>query len=221
MSAPGAHDAVRRAAIADWRGAADARRREAAAAEAAGDLAAADDHLRAALSLYVVLDDTFSAGRTLADLAEVRLDLGDFSGAAGLAWQAADRIPGDVQALTVLGYAEWQAGSPADAEATFSQALHWDSDAAAALAGRGQARADLGSYQAALDDLNRALKLGLEGVTEADTRSARALALAGLGRAADARSELAASLRLAPDRPQGRQRADRIAALTTDPAPTS
>jgi len=110
--------------------------------------------LRAARSLYIMLDDGYWAARALASLAEILLSQGDYQQAAELSNQAADGIPGDTEALTTLAYAQWQAGSPADAEMTFSLVLHWDADTADALAGRGQVRADLGSYSLALDDLD-------------------------------------------------------------------
>jgi len=204
-----------REAAGDWRGLADARRRQADLARSAGDLDQAEDHLRAARSLYIMLDDGYWAARVLASLAEIRLSRGDYQKAAELSNQAADGIPGDTDALTTLAYAEWQAGSPADAEMTFSLVLHWDADTVGALAGRGQVRADLGSYSLALDDLDRALKFPLDPDAEADVHSARALALAGLGRAADAQSDLAESLRLRPGRPRTKRRADRIATLLT------
>jgi tetratricopeptide (TPR) repeat protein len=206
------------AAAGDWRGLADARRRQADLARSAGDLGHAEEYLRAALSLYVMLDDGYCAGRALTSLAEIRFAVGDYPAAAELGRQAAERMPGDTTALTGLAYAEWQAGSPADAEVTFSQVLRWDADQVAALAGRGQVRADLGSYSLALDDLDRALKFPLDKQAEADARSARALALAGLGRTADAQAEMARSLRLDPSRPRARLRADRIAALDADRA---
>ncbi|HXL87680.1 MAG TPA: hypothetical protein VN969_01640 [Streptosporangiaceae bacterium] len=179
-----------------------------------GDLDAAETHLRGALSLYVALDDRYDAGRVLVELAEISLAVGDYLAAAELASQAAERIPGDTAALIVLGYGEWLAGSTADAEVTFGRALYWDADAAAALAGRGQVRADLGDYVAALDDLDQALKHELGRAAEADARSARALALAALGRVTDALEDLAASRRLDPGRSRTEQRADQIATLT-------
>jgi tetratricopeptide (TPR) repeat protein len=97
---------------------------------------------------------------------------------------------------------------------TFSQVLRWASDTAAALAGRGQVRADLGNYGEALDDLDRALKFPMDREAEADARSARALALAGLRRADEAQDELLASFQLEPDRARTRLRAGRIAALS-------
>jgi tetratricopeptide (TPR) repeat protein len=206
------------AAAGDWRRLADARRHQADLSRAVGDLDHAQEYLRAALSLYIMLDDGYCAGRSLTSLADIRLAVGDYPAAAELSRQAAERMPGDTAALTGLAYAEWQAGSPADAEVTFSQVLHWDADEAAALVGRGQVRADLGSYSPALSDLERALKFPLDRASEADARSARALALAGLGRTAEARAELAKSVRLDPGRPRTGLRADRIAALAGDRA---
>jgi tetratricopeptide (TPR) repeat protein len=200
-------------AAGDWRGLADARQRQADLARAAGDLAASEEYLRAALSVYIMLSDSYSAGRVLASLAESRFLAGDYIGAADLDRQAVERLPGDTEALTGLAYAEWQAGSPADAEVTFSQVLRWASDTVAALAGRGQVRADLENYGEALDDLDRALGFPMERDAEADARSARALALAGLGRTDAAHKELLASLQLAPDRARTRLRAGRIAAI--------
>jgi tetratricopeptide (TPR) repeat protein len=207
------------AAAGDWPGVAQIRDRQAKAALREGDLGQAASQLREALSLFVMVDDGYNAGRALADLAEVRLAQGDYLAAAELSGQAVDRIPGDVQALVTLGYAEWQAGSPTDAEVTFSRALHWDADAPRALAGRGQVRAELGNFADALDDLDRVLADDLPadalppGV-RADAHSARALALAGLGRTAEARDELARALALDPGRKRTLAQADRIAALS-------
>jgi tetratricopeptide (TPR) repeat protein len=206
------------AAAGDWRGLADARRRQADLAQAAGDLDHAEEYLRAAWSLYIMLNDGYWATRALTSLAEIRLSMGDYVAAAELSGQAVERMPGDTTALTVLAYAEWQAGSPADAEVTFTRVLHWDADTPSALVGRGQVRADMGSNSLAIDDLDRALKFPLGREAEADARSARALALAGLGQAASARAELAESFRLLPGRSRTEGRANRIAILVGDPA---
>jgi tetratricopeptide (TPR) repeat protein len=212
------------AATGDWAGVAQIRDQQAKAAVQEGDLRQAASQLREALSLFVMVDDGYSAGRALADLAEVRLAQGDYLAAAELSGEAADRIPGDVRALTTLGYAEWEAGSPSDAEVTFSRALHWNADAPRALAGRGQVRAELGNFADALDDLDRVLADDLADVLppaiRADARAARALALAGLGRTAEARDELARALALDPDRKRTLAQADRIATLAARPSAT-
>jgi tetratricopeptide (TPR) repeat protein len=208
-------------AAGDWRGVADARRRQASIALSAGDLERAEEYLRAAWSLYITLDDGYWAVRALTSLAEIRLSAGDYLAAAELSGQAAERMPGDTGALTVLAYAEWHAGSPADAEVTFTQVLHWDADIPSALVGRGQVRADMGNWSLALDDLDRALKFPLDADAEADAHSARALALAGLGRAASAQAELTESFRLLPGRPRTKGRANRIAFLVGASAETA
>lgn len=204
------------AGVGDWRGVARAHLQQADIARAAGNLADAEEHLRAALSLHIMLEDNHSAASAQISLAELRFIAGDYAGAASLNRQAVERLPGDTAALTGLAYAEWQAGSPADAELTFSQVLRWDSDTALALAGRGQVRAVLGNYPEALEDLDRALKFKLDPDVEADARSARALALAAMGQVPEARTELTESFRLAPDRPRTWLRAGQIAALAGD-----
>ena len=200
-------------AAGDWRRTADARVLQADIALAKGNPAASERHLRAALSIVLTLEDPYSAGRVLTAIAELRSVAGDYAAAADLSRQAVERMPGDVAALTGLAYAQWQDGSPADAEATFGQALRWDGNTALALAGRGQIRADLGRYEYALDDLDRALRLKLARDAEADARSARAVALAGLGRVAEAERELSATFQLDPDRARTRLRAGRMAAI--------
>jgi tetratricopeptide (TPR) repeat protein len=200
-------------AAGDWRGMADARVLQADIARAADDPVSAERYFRAALSIFLILEDAYSAARMLSALGELHFIAGDYVEAADLHRQAVERMPGDVTALTGLAYAQWLAGSPADAEATFDQVLHWDSAIPMALAGRGQVRADLGRHENALDDLDRALRFPLDRDVEADARSARALALAGLGRVAEARKELAVSLQLEPDRPRSRLRAARVAAI--------
>jgi tetratricopeptide (TPR) repeat protein len=197
----------------DLRRFASASLRQADVARSAGDSPGAERYLREALSMFIVLDDRFSAARALSMIADLRYLDGDYLAAADLNRQAVERMPGDVQALTGLAYAQWRAGSPADAEATFNEVLRWDSQVALALAGRGQIRADLGRYQYALDDLDQALALQLAREAETDARSARALALAGLGRAPEAHHELAITLERDPKRSRSRLRAGRIAAI--------
>ena len=200
-------------AAGDWRGIADARVLQAEIARAADDLVSAERYLRAALSIFLVLEDAYSAARVLSALADLRFIVGDYAEAADLNRQAVERMPGDITALAGLAYAQWRAGSPADAEATFDQVLRRDNDTAIALVGRGQIRADLGRYDKALDDLDRALHFPLKRDVEADARSARALALAGLGRMMEAQQELVVSFQLEPDRARSRLRAARVAAF--------
>jgi tetratricopeptide (TPR) repeat protein len=184
---------------------------EANRARTDGDWVRAEHRLRAAMTAFTLLEDAFATARVLTSLAELRLAEGDFSAAADLARQALERMPGDVQTLTTLGYALWLNGSPADGEVTFAQALRMDRHAQRALAGRGQVRIELGNRQGALLDLELALELGLHPDDETDVRSARALVLAELGRREEADAEIAIALEGAADRPRSRLRAAQIA----------
>ncbi len=160
-------------------------------ARARGDLSYAEDNFREALSHFSALQDRNHTASTLSALGEVRAMEGDFQRAEEFQRLAVDTLPTDIAALIGLGYAQWYGGSPANAEATFTQALAWDAAAPLAISGRGQVRAELREYGAALADLDRALSSGLAPDDETDARSARALALAGLGRAEEAERELA------------------------------
>ena len=181
-----------------------------------GDLASAEESFQEALSTFSAIDDSNLTARILSALANVYFAVGDFGTAAELHRQAIGMRPTDVQALIGLGYALWYGGSPADAEITFAQALTWNAESAAALGGRGQVRAELREYADALVDLDAALGLGLAPSEQVDAHSARALALAGLGRDEDARAALADARILAPDRPRTLRRMARIAALRDD-----
>ncbi len=195
---------------------ADARVLQGEIARAAGDMAGAERHFRAALRAFFLLEDRYAAARLLSALADLHFVEGNYVAAVDLNRQAVERMPGDTSALTRLAYAEWYAGSPADGEAVFGQVLRWDPNTVLALAGRGQIRADLGRYEQALEDLNRALASQLSRDAEIDARSARALALAGLGRIAEAEDELATALRMDPERARTRLRAGRMAAILGD-----
>jgi tetratricopeptide (TPR) repeat protein len=195
---------------------ADARVLQGDIARAAGDLAVAERHFRAALRTFFLLEDRYASARLLSTLADLHFVAGDYAEAADLSRQAVERMPGDTSALTRLGYAEWYAGSPADGEAVFDQALRWDPNTVLALAGRGQIRADLGRLEQALEDLDQALASQLSRDAEIDARSARALALVGLGRVTEAEDELATALRMDPERARTRLRAGRMAAVLGD-----
>ncbi len=182
-------------------------------ARAEGSLLDAEEDFRAALSMFVTLADRHSTVRTLSALADIRFLAADYLAAAEFQREAVAQLPTAVDALIGLGYALWYGGSPADAEATFSQALAKNAMAARALAGRGQVRAEMREYAVALADLDHALTYHLQLNDEIDARSARALALVGLARFDEAERELAAAR--APDSSRARTllRAARIAEM--------
>ncbi len=146
-----------------------------------GDVTAATRSLQEALREFTALGDDAAQARVLSALGEVYRHVGEYTKAIKFHEQANARLPVDVDTLTGLGYAQRDWGSPADADATFTRALGWNRNKSSALAGRGQARVDLREYRAALEDLDRAIMLGLSLNDEIDARSARALALASAG----------------------------------------
>jgi tetratricopeptide (TPR) repeat protein len=86
-----------------------------------------------------------------------------------------------------------------EAAADFSAALSMESGNMHALGGRGQALSETGPPEAALLDLDRAIKMSKDVAYSATLRSARGLALAKLGRHGAASVAFTASLRTAPD----------------------
>jgi tetratricopeptide (TPR) repeat protein len=218
---PSAHRFAQ-AAAADYREAGDTRRLAHALvlqgdiARTEGDLVAAERSLHAALSTFTVLQDHNSEVRTLSALANVHFTAGEYDKAAGFQREAVDLRPADAEALLGLGYALWYGGSAADAEATFTLALRSDPRSASAAAGRGQVRAEMREYATALSDLDQALYLGLPPAEEIDVRSARALALAGLGRQQEADRELVIARTADQSRGRTLRRAARIATLRQD-----
>jgi len=179
-----------------------------AVANAEGDLPGSRNHYLAAVDEFTALDDLRSVVRLYVVLAQMHFLSLDFSNAVIFSAQALRHSPRDPDALLALGYSLWYRGSPSDAKAQFNRILGADSMAASAVSGRGQIEAELAvdvrssrSVIAALADLDNALALGLPSLSEeADTRSARAVALASGGRLEEADIELATALALTPDR---------------------
>jgi tetratricopeptide (TPR) repeat protein len=184
------------------------------AARSRGDLVLAEQCYSDALFEFTVLEDASAQVRLLSTIGDVYRDLNDYVKAVQFHQLASERLPTDVDALIGLGYAQWNWGSPADADATFTKALGWNRNKGQALAGRGQVRVELREYPDALADLDRALTLSLPLDSEIDARSARAVALADLGREAEAAHELRTAQLQDPDRPRTRIRAARVAVAT-------
>jgi tetratricopeptide (TPR) repeat protein len=186
---------------------------QASISRAEGDNRATERYLQDALSEFSLLQDRELIARSLSALAEVYFADGDFDQAAQVQRAAVDRLPAYVDALIGLAFAEWYAGSPADAEATFALALGVSASAARATGGRGQVLAELGEYDKALANLDPVVFSVLPLEEEVDARSARAMALSGLGRTEEADKELAMASRQAPGRARTHRRAGRIAML--------
>jgi len=92
------------------------------------------------------------------------------------------------------GRAAWYAGDDETAIRHFTAVLAEEPASLQALNGRGQLLADTGAGEAALADLDRFLDAGPGPVAAAYARSARALALAQVGRQDEADQEIASAL---------------------------
>lgn len=185
-------------------------------ARAEGDLDGARAYFGTALADFGVLEDRNLSVRMISAIAEVFLQAGEYQAAMAEFTRAIDRLPTDLEARTGLGFAQLGTGSPADAEATFSQALgvapHW----VRALIGRALARVELRDHDGAFADVSRALELGAPPAYEADARATRAYLLAVREPDATERaeSELDAARALDPERALTYLRAAQIADLT-------
>jgi tetratricopeptide (TPR) repeat protein len=187
-------------------------------ARADGDIDSAKENFNAALNRFTALEDRNLTARTLSALADIQILTGDYPSAVVLQELAVQQLPTDTDALIGLGYAQWYSGYPADADATFSQAITWDPGAARAYVGRGQVRAEMREYAAALADVGRALTAELPPEYEGDALSAKALALAGLGQHEEAETALAGALASDPSRTRTHFRSARIAVLQNQPS---
>jgi tetratricopeptide (TPR) repeat protein len=120
------------------------------------------------------------------------------------------RHPGDTAAYSGRATAFWYAENWIPAVNDYSQILQADRENIEALANRGQVFAEMGSFRAALEDLNKALQLVHSSPTpsgadnqqsdrEAFIRRGRAEAVCGLGDTAAALVELERSLQICPE----------------------
>jgi type IV pilus assembly protein PilF len=170
--------------------------------------------------MFDVLGDKPSIIRLYRALGETYFVSGDYAAVSALCLEALRLFPGDPVLLTGLGYALWYEGRLAAASAYLTQGLSAESNNQPALSARGQVAADAGHPADALIDIDRALALNAldASAEEADLRSARALALAQLGQAAEAETELDTAFNLHPQRGLTLLRAARIRLLRGEPA---
>jgi tetratricopeptide (TPR) repeat protein len=185
----------------EW-GLADALAVKGSIARAAGEVDVAAGDYRESLSIFNVLGDLPSTLRLYRALGEATFAAGDYGTVSALFLEALSLIPGDPVLLSGLGYASWYEGRIADALAYLTEAVDTDSGNQPALIARGQVEVEAGRPERALPDLDRALTLLGQDATEeeADLHSARALALAQLGKTVDAEAELGTAFSLLPRR---------------------
>jgi len=126
----------------------------------------------------------------------------EFDEAVGRATEAIELDEECLPAYALRAGAHWYSEQRVEAIDDFTRLIEENEDDFHALAGRGQVYAELGEFDLALADLNRAISLGLKrgGKTGlAYAYNGRALVLAGLGRLEDALRDFDRSFRDAPD----------------------
>ena len=119
--------------------------------------------------------------------------------------EAALQIDGDsVDGLMIRAGGKWYLENWVEAGDDFSQVLQRDSDRLAAYSGRGQVRVELGEYEEAIQDLDRAIELATNDEEQEESFVAyalngRALAKAGLERWNDALEDFDQSIQKCPE----------------------
>jgi tetratricopeptide (TPR) repeat protein len=109
----------------------------------------------------------------------------EYPRAIALADEAIELEPDCAPAYSIRGAAWWYSEHQVEAVDAFTRLLEVAGDSFAGYCNRGQVYAEMGEYDKALEDLNRALELGASkesAATLVAARSGRALAYAGLGR---------------------------------------
>ncbi|MEV5413739.1 tetratricopeptide repeat protein [Thermopolyspora sp. NPDC052614] len=159
---------------------------------------AAERHYRQAARLFEVLQSPGAVARLLAAIGRILMERGEYAGAIEELRTAVDRLPGDLALRVELARALWFSGQLNGASALFGSVLTVAPEHTEALSGRGQVLLELGDHAAALDDLERLIRLRPEAAVDPEVRAARALALAGVGRQAEALSEATAAVDAAP-----------------------
>jgi tetratricopeptide (TPR) repeat protein len=174
----------------------------------------AEEHYRRAAELSEQLRDHLAVGRLLGAVGRIQAKQGRHLAALEDLHSAVTRMPGDLTMRTELAKALWQVGQMQAAAAIFGTVLTIEPEFAAALAGRGQIRAETGDASSALDDLQTLRRLHPNIGMQPEVRSAYALALARAGRPEIAMEEADAALAEASDNGPIFFRAARVASVS-------
>lgn len=163
-----------------------------------GDVDEARTHFGAAIGVYEALRDGAAVARVLTGLGDVLLARGRVEDAFIEYEQAVRRQPSDLDSLEGYARALWHLGRLSDARTAYERILQHDPGNVSALAARGELLAELRQPREAMSDLERVIALGPDPARLEDLRSARALALAQLGRTDEAADELRAAIEANP-----------------------
>jgi tetratricopeptide (TPR) repeat protein len=150
----------------------------------------AEARYRQAAEAFEGLGDQAAVGRVYARLGDAYLESRQYHPAITSYRRALERIHGDLEVQLAFATTLWHTGQRRAALGVLGQILTVDPSYAPALDGRGQLLAELGDGEAALLDLDRAIKLNTDPRQRPALHSALALALASLGRTDEAADQL-------------------------------
>lgn len=153
----------------------------------------AEEHHRAAATLFETFRDTPEVARQLAAVGQALLEQERPEDAVNELRAAVERMPGDPVLQTDLGLALWQLGDGPAAVAILTAVLGVEGGNQLALRARGEILAYLGEAQEAVLDLNRIAPL-----EQPTSQAALGLALTKLGDRAEANQQLDEALSEAP-----------------------
>jgi tetratricopeptide (TPR) repeat protein len=159
----------------------------------------AEEHYRRAAERFELLQDTAAVGLLLAAIGRLLMQAGDAAEAVGDLQRAVVRLPGNHMVRIELARALRHTGQLRGAAGVYGNVLDADPEQTNALAERAQVNAELGESAAALDDLDNLARLNPELAARGGARSARAVALAQIGRIEKATVEAAAAVAVDPD----------------------
>ncbi|GLW10185.1 hypothetical protein Misp01_53140 [Microtetraspora sp. NBRC 13810] len=175
--------------------------------------ARAEQHYRAAASLYETLQNTRAVAVLLVAIGRSLVAQGRAAEAMDSVRAAADRLPGDTFVHTELAHVLWRLGQNRTSLTVLREVIATDVSGGDALRVRGELLAELGEAEPALRDLDR-----VRGHQSSRVRAARALALATLGRLPEARAEVGMALASVGSDGPALLWAARVKAMDGDPA---
>ena len=166
-----------------------------------GDEEKAEEDFREAVQLDPGSAEGYTLQRLLVE-AGFHYKREDYLQTIARATEAIDLEPNCTPAYELRAVAHWCMERLVEAVDDYNMVLELDEDSLTALSGRGQVYAEMGEFEQALEDLNRAVELCSQGGpphVRALTLDGRALANAGLGRNEEADEDFEASMSLCPD----------------------
>lgn len=162
----------------------------------------ANQHVEKAVRLVSRIEDEWMRTDILVDVGEKLFELQKYETAVKLYTHAIEQAPDDSEIYNLRGTAYWYNAAYSEAVADFNISLLQTDDPIYILNNRGHTLAEMGEYERAVEDLNRAIELGIrqdDRTTVAYSRNGLGLAYAGLKKFDQALKQFKQSVELEPD----------------------